>query len=134
MSRRTDAKKARRRKRQSARDQTWLPAGVADELQIASELEDFDGRLTGRGWEFSLEVDDETGVAWYWPASEADVADEDETVNVTVILLTPEDGGEIAHVVFVGTDVDYQFNLDELFDHLDAIEAYRIGDPPPVFG
>ena len=134
MSRRTDAKKARRKKRQSARDQAWLPAGVADELQIASELEDFDGRLTERGWEFSLEVDDETGVAWYWPASEADVADEDETVNVTVILLTPEDGGEIAHVVFVGTDVDYQFNLDELFDHLDAIDAYRIGDPPPVFG
>jgi hypothetical protein len=137
VSRRTNAKKARRRKRQSARGQTWLPAGVADELQIASELEDLDGRLTERGWEFHLDEDDpdvETGVAWYWPASEADVPDEDQTVNVTVILLTPEDGGEIAHVVFVGTDVDYQFNFDELFEHLDAIEAYRIGDPPPVFG
>ncbi|KWX67132.1 hypothetical protein [Mycobacterium sp. NAZ190054] len=134
MSRRSDQKKARRKKRQAARGQTWIPAGVVEELQIASELEDFDARLTERGWEFSLDVDDETGAAWYWPASEADVPDEDEVVNVTVVLLTPEDGGEIAHVVFVGTADDYQFNLDELFEHLDVIEAYRIGDPLPVFG
>lgn len=133
MSRKSDAKKARRKKRQGAREATWLPAGVAEQLDIASELEDFDARLTERGWEFSEEADDATGVVWYWPPSEADVDDEDEAVNVTVILLTPEDGGEIAHVVFVGTSDDYQFDLEELFDHLDAIEAYRFGGPVPAF-
>jgi hypothetical protein len=132
VSRASDKKKARRKKRQSARDAAWLPAGVLDELEKASELEDFDARLTERGWEFSEEVDDETGAVWYWPPSEADVADT-EAVNVTVVLLTPDDGGEIAHVVFVGTDEDYQFNLDELFEHLDAIEAYRMGDQAPTF-
>ena len=134
MSRKSDAKKARRQKRQGARGATWVPARVAEQLEIASELEDFDARLTARGWEFSEEVDDETGVVWYWPPSEAAVDDADEAVNVTVVLLTPDDGGEIAHVVLVGTDDDYQFNLDELFDHLDAIEAHRIGDPVPTFG
>lgn len=128
-----EQKKARRRKRLAAREQTWLPDHVAEELQIASYLEDFDARLTERGWEFSLDDQDDTGVACYWPPSEAEVADEDETVNVTVILLTADDGGEIAHVVFVGTADDYQFNLEELFEHLDAIEAYRLGAPLPVF-
>ena len=133
MSRRSDQKKARRKKRQAVRDDGWIPARVAEQLEIAAELEDFDERLTQRGWEFGEDVDDETGAAWYWPASEAEVADEDEVVNVTVVLLTAEDDGEVAHVVFVGTAEDYQFGLDELFSHLDAIEAYRFGDPIPVF-
>ncbi|KMO79391.1 hypothetical protein BST22_15870 [Mycolicibacterium chubuense] len=133
MSRRSEQKKARRKKRRAVRDDAWVPARVAEQLEIAAELEDFDARLTERGWEFSEDVDDETGAAWYWPASEAEVADEDEVVNVTVVLLTPEDEGEVAHVVFVGTADDYQFNLSELFEHLDTIEAYRLGDPMPVF-
>ena len=141
MSRRSDQKKARRKKRQAARDRAWLPAGVLDELQIAADLEEFDARLTGRGWVFSEDVDDDTGVVWFWPPSEVesdtsvqDSGVEDENVNVTVVLLTPEDGGEIAHVVFAGMSDDYQFNLDELFEHLDVIEGYRSGDPVPVFG
>ncbi|BBX66952.1 hypothetical protein [Mycolicibacterium psychrotolerans] len=134
MSRRSEQKKARRKKRRAVRDDAWIPARVAEQLEIAAELEDFDARLTERGWEFSEDVDDETGAAWYWPASEADVGDEDEVVNVTVVLLTPEDEGEVAHVVFVGTADDYQFNLSELFDHLDTIEAYRFGEPLPQFG
>jgi hypothetical protein len=134
LSRRSDAKKARRKRRQSARDRAWVPAQVAEQLHVASELEHFDSRLTERGWEFSEEVDDDTGVVWFWPPSAADVEDEDESVNVTVIALTPDDGGEIAHVVFVGTDDDYQFNLEELFDHIEVIEAYRIGAPMPTFG
>ncbi len=133
MSKRSEQKKARRKKRQGARNAAWVPARVAEQLEIAAELDDFDARLTERGWEFSEDVDDETGVAWYWPASSADVTDEDEVVNVTVVLLTPDDDGEVAHVVFVGTSDDYQFNLEELFDHLDTIEAYRFGDPMPVF-
>ncbi|PQP41328.1 hypothetical protein [Mycolicibacterium austroafricanum] len=136
MSKRSDQKKARRRKRRAGRDEAWVPARVVEQLEIASDLEEFDAKLTERGWWFNEDEEDsgdDAGVAWYWPPSEAEVADEDEAVNVTVVLLTPEDGGETAHVVLVGTSDDYQFNLDELFEHLDVIEAYRHGDPPPVF-
>jgi hypothetical protein len=133
VSRRSDQKKARRKKRRAARDDGWIPTRVAEQLEIAAELEDFDERLTERGWEFSEDVDDETGAVWFWPASEADVDDEDEVVNMTVVLLTPDDDGSLAHVVFVGTSDDYQFGLDELFAHLDVIEGYRLGDPIPVF-
>ncbi|AFM15277.1 hypothetical protein Mycch_0457 [Mycolicibacterium chubuense NBB4] len=134
MSRRSDQKKARRRKRQAARNDSWVPARVAQQLEIAADLEDFDARLSGRGWEFAEDTDDETGVAWYWPPSAADVDDEDDQVSATVVLLTPDDEGEIAHVVFVGTSDDYQFNLEELFDHIETIEAYRLGEPIPAFG
>ena len=47
--------------------------------------------------------------------------------------MSADDRGEIAHVVFVGTADDYQFELKELFDHLDVIEAYRLTDPVPQF-
>lgn len=131
MSRRSDQKKARRRKRQAARDQGWLPARVVEQLEIAAELEEFDAQLTERGWVFSDDSDE--GVFWVWPPSVADVDDEAERADATVVMLTPEDDGEIAHVVFVGTADDYQFNLEELFEHIEAIEAYRIGDPIPAF-
>lgn len=133
MSRRSEQKKARRKKRQSGREEGWIPARMLEQLEIASDLEAFDGHLTERGWEFSEDVDDETGAAWYWVPSEADVPDEDDVVNVTVALLTPEDDGEIVHVVFVGTADDYQFGVEEFFANLDAIEAYRLGDPIPEF-
>lgn len=133
MSRRSEQKKARRKKRRSARDDAWIPARVAEQLEIAAELEDFDARLTERGWEFSEDVDDETGAAWYWMPSEADVPDEADVVNVTVALLTPESDGEIVHVVFVGTADDYQFGVEEFFANIDAIEAYRLGDSIPEF-
>lgn len=132
MSRRSDAKKARRKKRQGARDGRWIPDDIAEQLAIAADLEAFDAKLTERGWQFS--EDDEAGAFWVWPASAADVDHDAERADATVILLTPDDGGEIAHVVLVGSSDDYQFNLDELFDHVEAIEAYRIGDPAPVFG
>ncbi|PRC47449.1 hypothetical protein C6A85_84900 [Mycobacterium sp. ITM-2017-0098] len=132
MSRRSDAKKARRKKRQGAREARWIPDEVAEQLAIAADLEAFDATLTERGWQFS--EDDEAGVFWVWPASAADVDHDAERADATVILLTPDDGGEIAHVVLVGSSDDYQFNLDELFEHVEAIEAYRIGDPAPVFG
>jgi hypothetical protein len=131
VSRRSDQKKARRKKRKAARDQFWVPADALEQIEIAADLEEFDARLTDRGWEYS--EDDEAGLFWIWRASVADVDHEAERADATVILLTPDDGGQIAHVVFVGTSDDYQFGLHELFEHIDAIEAYRIGDPIPVF-
>ena len=50
MSRRSDAKKARRRKRQSARNDRWLPDSVidslSDDIELAAVLETFDERIT----------------------------------------------------------------------------------------
>jgi len=133
VSRRSEQKKARRKKRRAVRDESWVPARVLEQLEIASDLEAFDEQLTERGWEFSEDIDDEAGAAWYWVPSEAEVPDEDEVVNVTVALLTPDDDGEIVHVVFVGTADDYQFGVEEFFANLDVIEAYRLGDPIPEF-
>jgi hypothetical protein len=136
LSRRSEAKKARRRKRQVARTERWLPEPVleslSDDIELAALLETFDERITARGWVFDDELSDEESILWIYPPSHADVLDE-EVVSVTTIVLTADGDGDVAHVVFVGTADDYQFHLDELFDCVEAIEAYRLGDPPPKF-
>ncbi|OBG17631.1 hypothetical protein A5765_05850 [Mycolicibacterium celeriflavum] len=136
MSRRSDAKKARRRKRQVARNERWVPDGVMDALTdqtaTAAVLEAFDARITERGWVFDDELSDEESALWFYPPSHADVPDED-LVNVTTIVLTADDVADVVHVVFVGTADDYQFDFEELFDSVEVIEAYRLGDPPPSF-
>lgn len=136
MSRRSDAKKARRRKRQAARNERWIPDGVMDALAepttTAAVLEAFDARITERGWVFDDELSDEESALWFYPPSSAEVPDED-LVSVTTVVLTADDAADVAHVVFVGTADDYQFDFDELFECLDVIEAYRLGDPAPTF-
>lgn len=139
MSRRSDAKKARRRKRHAVRDRGWLTDDVQQRIaEVVADLEDFDARLTERGWQFNEDPDDpddpdvNVGAVWFWPPSFAE-GDDPDLVSATVVALVEAEGGGIAHVVFVGTADDYQFGLDELFDHIDAIEAYRIGAPPPIF-
>ena len=140
MSRRSDQKKARRKKRQAARDKTWLPAGVGEAVaDVVADLEDFDARLTERGWQFNDpedpadDPDDDVGVSWFWPPSFTEADDAQEVVAATVIALLEDEGGEVAHVLLAGTADDYQFDLDELFDHIDVIEAHRTGAAPPVF-
>ena len=93
-------------------------------------LERLDERITERGWVFDEELSDEESVLWIFPPSAAEVPTE-EVVPVTTIAMTTDEDGEVVHVVFVGTADDYQFELDEVFDHLDTIEAYRFGDPAP---
>jgi hypothetical protein len=136
LSRQSDAKKARRKKRRAARDANWIPQdvldGAADELELADVLEHFDEFVTQRGWVFSEESDDESAL-WFWPASVADGVDEG-VAPVTTIVMFADDDGEIANVMFVGSGDGYAFSTEALLDHLDAIEAYRLGDPPPDFG
>ncbi|MGE2722807.1 hypothetical protein [Mycolicibacterium celeriflavum] len=136
MSKRSDAKKARRRKRQAARNERWIPDNVMDalteETTTAAVLEAFDTRITERGWVFDDELSDGESALWFYPPSQAEVSDED-LVSVTTVVLTADDEADVAHVVFVGTADDYQFNFDELFECLDVIEAYRLGDPAPTF-
>ena len=132
MSKRSEQKRARRKKRLGARSQDWIPDDRGERVaQIIADLEQFDAKLSERGWVSSAEAD-EVGVIWFWPPSYAEV-DDSALATATVVALVEEEGGEIAHVVFVGSDDDYQFNLDELFEHIEVVEAYRTGEPLPVF-
>jgi hypothetical protein len=136
VSRRSQAKQARRNKRRAARDSRWLPEtvldGLSDDIELAAALESFDARIAERGWTFDEDLSDDESALWTYAPSAAEVADED-IASVTTIVLTADDGTEAAHVVFVGTADDYEFELDELFDSLDVIEAYRVGEPMPEF-
>jgi hypothetical protein len=137
VSRGSEAKKARRNKRRAAKDASWLPDNVLDELvttqaAIATDLEAFDQRVTERGWEFDADESDEDFVFWIYEPSGADV-DEDELAPVTTIWMSANEDAELVHLMFVGTADDSEFTPDEFVKHLDAIEAYRLGDPAPEF-
>ena len=136
MSRKSQAKQARRKKRQAAQNSRWIPDTVLDELsddiELAAVLEQLDARITERGWVFDEELSDEESALWYFIPSTAEVPEDAEVVPVTTIAMTSEEA-DIAHVVFVGTADDYQFGLDELFENLDVIEGYRLGNPIPQF-
>lgn len=125
MSRRSDAKKARRKKRLAARGPRWAPEAEDDGLVV-------DDVITSRGWEFDVEFSTDEMVTWYFPPSLFDTDDE-TAETVTRIWLTED---EQWHVILVGAGpdgVDYVFSADALLDNLEAIEAYRAGDPAPEF-
>lgn len=135
MSQRRAAKEARRRKRHAARDANWLPDNVLDDLvatqaAIATDLEAFDERITERGWTFDEDEADEDFAFWFFEPSATDV-DESDVAPVTTIWMTADEDAEVVHLVLAGTDKDSEFMPDEFFERLDAIEAYRVGDPPP---
>ena len=136
MSRQTEAKKARRQKRRAVRDARWIPEPVLDDvvdnLELADVLERFDELVAQRGWVFSEEFSDEESALWFWPPSLVE-ATGDEVTPVTTIVMFADDDAEIAHVMFVGAKDGYEFTIDELLDHLDLIEVYRVDDPLPEF-
>ena len=137
MSRKSQAKQARRKKRQATQNSRWLPDTVLDglsgDIELAAVLERLDERITERGWVFDEELSDDESALWYFIPSTAEVPDDGEVVPVTTIAMTSDDA-DVVHVVFVGTADDYQFGLEELFENLDAIEGYRMGNPIPEFG
>ncbi|MDX1871800.1 hypothetical protein SBI67_06695 [Mycolicibacterium sp. 120266] len=133
MSKRGDAKKARRRKRQAATRR--IPAAIVDQLAdipdgIVADLAAFDERITERGWTFDEEESGDDYAVWFYEPSGADVAD---GLQVTSLWLDAAEDGEVVRVVLVGTVEQHAFSHDELFARLDAIEIYRNGDPVPQF-
>ena len=136
-SRKAEAKKARRDKRRAAKDATWVPDNVMEDLvsaqaAIATDLEIFDARITERGWDFDDELSDDELAIWYFAPSEADI-DDVSVQGVTGVYLTSADNAEVVHLIFVGTAESIELTPDELFEHMDAIEAHRAGDPAPEF-
>jgi len=134
-SKKAEAKKARRNKRRAAREVNWLPQDLVDEvaenLELADVLERFDELVTLRGWVFSEEFSDEESALWFWPPSMVETTG-DGVTPITTIIMYAGDDAEIAHVMFVGTEEGYSFTIEELLDHFDVIEAYRLGDPLPA--
>ncbi|MGV9798840.1 hypothetical protein ACWDTP_12370 [Mycobacterium sp. NPDC003449] len=135
MSRQNDAKKARRRKRQATRDARWVPEEVVQQLSdiqdaVVADLAEFDERITERGWTFDEDESGDQHAVWFYEPSGSEV---DDGLPVTALWLDADDDGEIVNVTFVGTVDRYEFTHDEFFGHLDAIEAYRSGDPLPDF-
>ena len=130
MSKSTAAKKARRKRRITARNDRWLPDDVQADVEGVARIAN---QIVGRGWEFDGEFSTESFISWYYPPSGAEL--EDESVEpVTRIWIT--DPAE-PHVILVGSSEagrDYTFSVDDLVARLDVIEAYRFGDPEPTFG
>jgi hypothetical protein len=130
VSRKTDAKRARRDKRRATRDANWIPDAVLDEMvdgvELVEDLESFDARIIERGWTFDDDQSDEEFVIWFYPPSGAEVAEGSEPV--TTIWMHVAENAEIVHVIMVGTARDEQMTPDEFFERIDAVEAYRSGD------
>jgi hypothetical protein len=138
VSRQTEAKKNRRKKRRAAQHASRLPDNFLDELvttqaAIATDLEAFDQRITERGWTFDEDESDEDFVFWLYEPSGADV-DDHELAPVTTLWMSADEDAEIVHLMLAGSAQDSEFDPEELFEHLDVIEAYRVGDPQPEFG
>jgi hypothetical protein len=130
LSRRSEAKRARRDKRRATRDVNWIPDAVLEEMvdgvELVEDLETFDARITQRGWTFDEDQSDEGFVIWFYPPSGALVGDGVEPV--TTIWMHVTENAEIVHVILVGTADDRQMTPDDFFEKIDAIEAYRSGD------
>ena len=115
----------------------WLPEDVMNDLvasqaAIATDLEAFDARITERGWTFDEDESDEDFVFWLYEPSSTDV-DGDELTPVTTIWMSAAEDAEIVHVMLAGSSESSEFMSEEFFAHVDAIEAYRAGDPTPEF-
>jgi hypothetical protein len=130
LSRRSDAKRARRDKRRATRDVNWIPDAVleemVDDVELVEDLETFDARITQRGWTFDEDQSDEEFVIWFYPPSGAVVGEGVEPV--TTIWMHVTENAEIVHVILVGTADDQQMTPDDFFEKIAAVEAYRSGD------
>ena len=137
MSRNSQAKKARRKKRQTTSGPRWVPGDPA--AQLLSAAEQFDEWIVSRGWIFDEENSAEGLATWYYEPSAIDIDGADEPV--TRVWFTVN-GGEndfphAVNAVLVGSgDDDGIFTLspDLLVQRVAELEAYRAGDPRPLIG
>jgi hypothetical protein len=123
MSRSSAAKKARRRKRVGARNESWLPADVHADVKGVARIAN---EIIPRGWEFDRDFSTDEFVTWYYPPSgvEGVAADGPEEAVTRIWLTDPEQ----PHVILVGSTEDsaeMALTVDELFARLGEIEAYR---------
>ena len=143
MSRDSQAKKARRRKRQAARDANWIPepaleAVLADDDvdEITEAVAGIDEWITARGWVLDVENSADL-VSWVYPPSAAEFDDEEREPVTRVWITVTEDDEEVvlefgAALAGFGADDDlYALDPDALADGIAALESYRTGSPRP---
>jgi hypothetical protein len=138
VSRQSQAKKARRRKRQSAREATWIRESMVAADGIGEAVADIDDWIAARGWVLDAENADDV-VSWVYPPSAASFGDEDREPVTRVWITLVEDDDEVvlefgAAVVGAGADDGvYVLDPDSLAEDLAVLEAYRPGLPRPEF-
>ena len=145
MSRQSDAKKARRRKRQAARDSSWIAAPAFEELPaddstdaIGDAVAGIDEWITARGWLLDLENAQDL-VSWVYPPSAAEFDDEDREPVTRIWITAAEDDDEVVlefGAVLVGAggdDESYVLDPDTLAEGVSALEGYRLGSLKPEF-
>lgn len=148
MSRDSQAKKARRRKRQAARDAAWLPAPVFEDVltadaehdEIGEAIAAVDEWLAGRGWVLDSENAADHLVSWVYPPSAAEFDDDDSESVTRIWIVVEEDDEELelafgAALVGAGPADDEGLLLldpETLPEDIGALESYRAGQPVPV--
>ncbi len=145
MSRTSDAKKARRRKRQAARSAGRTPAGLSDELaEVASAVAEINDWLIGRGWLMDEDQSTDDLLTWVYPPSAAQFGDVVsirsgyEPLTRLWITLDEDDDALVLEfgvaLVGAGSGQDsYLIDPERLAEQVDALEAYRMGLPQPSF-
>ncbi len=130
MSKASAAKKARRKRRIAARNDRWLPDDVHADVEGVARIAN---QIIPRGWEFDREYSSEDHLTWYYPPSAIEVDDDDErTEAITRIWVSDPDQ---PNVILVGEGgINVAMTVEQLFERLDVIEAYRAGDAEPEVG
>lgn len=158
MSRSSEAKRARRRKRHAGRDSTWVPEALFGELlaeraqdaeedagpdagpeAVADAVAGVDEMMTGRGWVLDEASIGNDLVSWVYPPSAVESADRSVEPVTRMWIAVHEDDSEV-ELTFGATlagsgpadDGPHRLDPDRLADALAALEAYRAGDPPPA--
>ena len=146
MSRDSQAKKARRRKRHASRDAAWLPLPVFEDVlsaeaesdEIGEAVAAVDDWITGRGWVLDTDNAGDHLVSWFYPPSAAEFDDDHREPVTRIWIVVEEDDGELVltfGAALVGADNGdgvYLLDPQTLPDDIGAIEAYRPGLPLPV--
>lgn len=148
MSRNSQAKKARRRKRQASRNSAWLPEQVFEEVLAAeSEVDEIgeavavvDEWIVGRGWVLDADNAGDHLVSWVYPPSAAEFGDEEREPVTRIWIVIEEDDEELTLTFgatlagFGADDEAYVLDPETLPVDIGALESYRPGQPRPVLG
>ena len=133
MSRQSEAKKARRKKRRAGRE----PRSDAEEnVGVDQAVALIDAWLGERGWVLDADNSEDL-VCWLYPPSAVDFPDP-ETEPVTRLWITVDENDDEVVLEFgamlvgaYGVDDVYLLDPDTLADDIAALEAYRPGSPRP---
>ena len=149
MSKNSQAKKARRKKRIATRSDRRLSDDVVNAFdtpaldehaaELLSAAEKFDEFLVSRGWTFDEENTAEGLASWFYEPSAVDGEGEAEPVTRVFFTMTggKDDFPYAVHAVLVGSDEDdgiYTLSPELLVERVAELEAYRPGDPEPLIG